>query len=145
MRNPGLMLWIDGIDGDCRDPRYPGWMNVLWFSFCGAGEFGQNRPGHTAAVQMFVGPVSTDLQIACLRGDRFRTATLVALNSTSSGERFHGAMKDVRISGFQFQGSSLGRAIHSLEISFFGMELLPASPGPVPSGESPVIRRAGVR
>jgi type VI protein secretion system component Hcp len=147
MQNPGLLLQIDGINGDCRHPLYPGWMNILWFSFGGAGEFGQNRPGHSASIQMFVGRVSTYLQIACLRGDRFRTASLVALNPSRTGERFHGAMDDVRISGFQYQGSSLDRAIHALEITYHGMELRESSDLPVamPLVAEPVVGRQRVR
>ena len=142
MNNPGLLLQIEGIDGDCRHPSYPGWMNVLWFSFGGAGEFGQNRPGHSVSIQMFVGRVSTFLQIACLRGDRFPSASLVALNPSRTGKRFHGLMDDVRISGFQYQGLSLDRAIHALEITYHGMELqeapevlvaLPPEPEPIVS------------
>jgi hypothetical protein len=122
MRNAGLLLLIDGIDGDCRHPRYGGWMNVLWFSFGGAGEFGQNRPGHVATMTMFGRPVSARLQYACLRGDRFRSAAFVALNVAGDAERFHGAMDDVRITGFQYQGEAMDRPIHSLELTFFSME-----------------------
>jgi type VI protein secretion system component Hcp len=137
MTNPGLLLNIDGIDGDCRHPRYGGWMNVLWFSFGGAGEFGQNRPAHSASLKMFAGRISPVLQIACLRGDRFRSASLVALNLSGEAERFRGAMEDVRITGFQYQGEVMDRPIHSLELAFFSMEsretsdVTPTSPRPV--------------
>src|SRR5262245_59695490 len=120
--NSGLILQIDGIEGDCRHPRYGGWMNVLWFSFGGAGEFGQNRPTHVASMKMLVGRISTTLQVACLRGDRFRSASLVALHPSGVTERFHGAMEDVRITGFQYEGYALDRAIHSLELTYHVME-----------------------
>jgi type VI protein secretion system component Hcp len=148
MTNPGLLLQIDGIDGDCRHPRYGGWMNVLWFSFGGAGEFGQNRPAHSASMKMFAGRISPFLQIACLRGDRFRFASLVALNLSGEAERFHGAMEDVRITGFQYQGEVMERPIHSLELTFFSMEpremmdVAPTTPRPAtpPRPAMPPVR-----
>jgi len=121
MTTRGLMLRIEDFHGDCRYPRYAGWIDLLWFSFGGSGEFGQNRPVHSAAMKLFVGRISTDLQLAYLRGDRFRSASLVALNHNHTAERFHAAMDQVRITGFQFEGTSLDRAVHSLELTFFAM------------------------
>lgn len=123
MSNPGLLLQIEGLLGDCRHPQYFGWMDLLWFSFGGAGEFGQNRPTHLATLTMPVGRISTTLQIASLRNGRFKAATLVALNPTRTGERFRAVMEDVRVGGFQFQGYSGDRPIHSLELRFFNMEV----------------------
>jgi len=130
MTDPGLLLHIDGLEGDCRQPGYEGWIDLLWFSFGGAGEFGQNRPVHRATMTLFVSRVSTVLQIACLRNIRFRSADLVALTPTRTGEKFRGAMEQVRITGFQFQGSSGDRAIHSLELSFFSLGALPPAVRP---------------
>jgi type VI protein secretion system component Hcp len=122
MPQRGLILHIDGIDGDCRHPRYGGWINVLWFSFGGSGEFGQNRPAHSASMTMFAGRISPRLQIACLRGDRFRSASFVALSPSGETERFHGAMEAVRVSGIQYQGEAMDQPIHSLELTYSIME-----------------------
>jgi hypothetical protein len=115
------LLRIEDVHGDCRHPRYEGWIDLLWFSFAGSGEFGQNRAAHLASMKLFVGRISTDLQLASLRGDRFRSASFVALNHDRTAERFRAAMKQVRITGFQFEGTSLDRAVHSLELNFFSM------------------------
>jgi hypothetical protein len=115
------MLQIEDFHGDCRHPRYAGWIDLLWFSFDGTGEFGHNRPAHTASMKLFVGRISTDLQLACLRGDRFRSASFVALNHDCTAERYSATMEQVRITGFQFEGSSLDRAVHSLELTFLAM------------------------
>jgi type VI protein secretion system component Hcp len=121
MPHRGLILHIDGIEGDCRHPRYGGWINILWFSFGGSGEFGQNRPAHSASMTMHAGRISPRLQIACLRGDRFKFASFVALSPSGDAERFHGAMEAVRVSGFQYQGEAMDRPIHSLELTYLAM------------------------
>jgi hypothetical protein len=121
MTSRGLMLQIQEFHGDCRHPRYAGWIDLLWFSFDGTGEFGHNRPAHSASMKLFVGRISTDLQLACLQGERFRSASFVALNHNYTAERFYAKMEEVRITGFKFEGSSLDRAVHSLELSFLSM------------------------
>ena len=52
MLNPGLLLHIDGIQGDCRIPHYLGWMDTFWFSFGGTGEYGQSRHGNLARAKL---------------------------------------------------------------------------------------------
>jgi hypothetical protein len=74
MSSRGLLLQIDDFHGDCRHPRYAGWIDLLWFSFGGKGEFGQYRPAQSASMKMSVGRTSTDLKLAYRRGDRFRSA-----------------------------------------------------------------------
>lgn len=149
MSNPGLMLQIDGLLGDCKNPRYYGWMDLFWFSFGGAGEFGQNRPSHLATMTMPVGRISTTLQIACLRHRRYRSASLVALNQNHTTEKFHAVMEDVKITGFQFQGYSGDMPIHSLEISYFSMEM--KNPADLPDklrgdlAAGPPARPTGIR
>ena len=150
MTHRGLLLHIEDFHGDCRDHRYRGWIDLLWFSFGGAGEFGQIRPVHSAYMKLFVGRISTDLQLAFLRGDRFRSASFVALNHDHTAERFHAAMEQVRITGFQFEGTSLDRAVHSLELTFFAMtpRETPDVPAALPFGidrASPLPRRPRLR
>jgi type VI protein secretion system component Hcp len=143
MSHRSLILHIDGIEGDCCHPQYVGWMNVLWFSFGGTGEFGQNRPAHSASMTMFAGRISPTLQLACLRGDRFKTACFVALSPSGDTERFHGAMEGVWITGFQYQGEAMDRPIHSLELTFSGMETkayAAATPPRPPGATLPPVR-----
>jgi hypothetical protein len=122
MLNPGLLLHIDGIQGDCRIPHYLGWMDTFWFSFGGTGEYGQSRHGNLATMTMPVGRISTSLQLASLRNERFPNATLVALSPTYDSEKFRWNIVDVTITGFQFQGYSMDMPIHSLELKFGALE-----------------------
>lgn len=122
MINPGLLLHIDGIQGDCRIPHYLGWMDTFWFSFGGTGEYGQSRHGNLATMTMPVGRISTSLQLASLRNERFPNATLVALSPTYDSEKFRWNIVDVTITGFQFQGYSMDMPIHSLELKFGALE-----------------------
>ena len=118
MTHAGLFLEIDGLAGDSRTPGFEGWMDVCWFSFGGAGTFGQTRPGTLASITMPVSRVSTRLQMACLNRDRFTEATLVARDATRGEEVIRGKMKNVRVSEFQFRGYSGDMPIHSLELTF---------------------------
>lgn len=122
MINPGLLLHIEGIQGDCKIPHYQGWMDTFWFSFGGTGEYGQSRHGNLATMTMPVGRISTSLQLASLRNDRFPKATLVALNPNYDSEKFRWHIVDVTITGFQFQGYSMDMPIHSLELKFGALE-----------------------
>jgi hypothetical protein len=118
MTHPGLLLEIDGLAGDSRSPGYEGWMDVCWFSFGGAGTYGQTRPGTLATITMPVSRVSTVLQLACLRRYRFDFATLIARDAARDGELFRGRMKNIRVSEFQFRGYSGDMPIHSLELTY---------------------------
>lgn len=123
MNNAGLLLEIDGLQGNSRHSHYPGWMDLCWFSFGGSGEFGHTRPNEIAALTMPVSRISTYLQLACLRGERFESATFVALNPSFQTEICRGEMLDVKITDFQFRGSSGDLSIHSLELRFAKLKI----------------------
>jgi type VI protein secretion system component Hcp len=142
MTHAGLFLEIDGLAGDSRTPGFEGWMDVCWFSFGGAGTFGQTRPGTLASITMPVSRVSTKLQMACLNKERFAEATLVARDATRGDEVIRGRMKNVRVSEFQVRGYSGDMPIHSLELTF---ETLVVRDGPNKAAPAEPVRVVAAR
>jgi hypothetical protein len=121
MPQASLLFFLQGIDGDTPNPHYAGWMDLVWFSLGGSGEFGQTRPASVITLTMLVGKLSTTIQLACLNQRRFSQGEIVAIDPVTSSEKLRMELQGVQITGCQFLSYTGDQSLQTFELKCMRM------------------------
>lgn len=124
-----MFLKLDGIKGESKDHKYPGWIDVMSWSW-GMSQSGTTHAGtgggagkvsvSDLTVMSFVNRASPELLLACASGKHFKEATLVMRKAGDKPvDYLKITMTEVLISSVSDSGASGGDLpTESLSLNF---------------------------
>jgi len=108
-------LKIDGIQGESRDDKHKGWIEIESHSL--------NATGKTLnIVRPKTATSSPKLAAACAKGQHFKKAILHVRKSGGDGTYMKYELENVLISSYSVSGASSSRPMESLSLNFTKIE-----------------------